>query len=125
MSLPVRSLGIFSVPSQSFLWIKWRKMRKFVNRNLRLELLFVFCLTWHIFVRYGGVKMNAVLLSSAPSDQQFCPEDDTFWAGGRVGDHLSFWYFLFLPLSLTMIFFMARDFVKDLTRRNRYRRQFT
>ena len=92
-------------------------MRKFVNRNLRLELLFVFCLTWYIFVRYGGVKMNAVLLNSA-SNQQFCPEDDTVWAG-RVGDHLSFWYFLFLPLSLTMIFFMARDFVKDLTRRNR------
>ena len=35
----------------SFLWLKWHRIRRFFNRNLRFYALFVFCLTWYIFAR--------------------------------------------------------------------------
>ena len=40
----------------SFLWMKWQRIRKLFNRNLRLYLLFVMTLTWYIFERFGGVS---------------------------------------------------------------------
>merc|ERR1719516_528704 len=40
----------------SFLWLKWQRIRKQFNRNLRLYLLFVSCLTWYILERFGGVS---------------------------------------------------------------------
>ena len=32
----------------SFLWMKWQRIRKQFNRNLRLYLLFVTTLTWYV-----------------------------------------------------------------------------
>ena len=42
----------------SFLWYKWERIRPYFNRNLRLYLLFVFLLTWYIFVNFGGVSQR-------------------------------------------------------------------
>ena len=38
----------------SFLWFKWERIRPYFNRNFRLYALFVYLLTWFIFVRFGG-----------------------------------------------------------------------
>ena len=38
----------------SFLWLKWQRIRKIFNRNLRFYMLFVFILTWYIFEKFGG-----------------------------------------------------------------------
>jgi len=43
----------------SFLWFKWERIRPYFNRNLRIYLLFVFLLTWFIFVNFGGTSQNA------------------------------------------------------------------
>ena len=38
----------------SFLWLKWQRIRKTFNRNMRFYVLFVFILTWYIFEKFGG-----------------------------------------------------------------------
>jgi hypothetical protein len=38
----------------SFLWLKWQRIRKTFNRNMRFYVLFVFILTWFIFEKFGG-----------------------------------------------------------------------
>eukprot|EP00092_Neocalanus_flemingeri_P034714 GFUD01037775.1.p1 GENE.GFUD01037775.1~~GFUD01037775.1.p1 ORF type:complete len:1056 (+),score=250.31 GFUD01037775.1:1102-4269(+) len=43
----------------SFLWFKWERIRPYFNRNLRMYLLFVFLLTWFIFVNFGGTSQRA------------------------------------------------------------------
>ena len=63
----------------SFLWLKWQRVRRFVcqdfstkfkyisqnkvfrffSRNIRMYLMFVTCLTWYIFTRFGGIKLNS------------------------------------------------------------------
>lgn len=42
----------------SFLWFKWERIRPYFNRNLRMYLLFVFLLTWFIFVNFGGTSQR-------------------------------------------------------------------
>ena len=43
----------------SFLWFKWERIRPYFNRNFRLYSLFVFMLTWFIFVRFGGSSQQS------------------------------------------------------------------
>ena len=40
----------------SFLWLKWGRIRRYFNRNLRFYLLFVFVMTWFIFYGLGGIR---------------------------------------------------------------------
>ena len=42
----------------SFLYLKWGKIRRFFNRNLRIYLLFVEILTWYIFENFGGERIR-------------------------------------------------------------------
>ena len=50
----------------SFLWLKWTRIRRYFNRNLRFYLLFVYLLTWYIFENFGGVSLNKDPGSSIP-----------------------------------------------------------
>jgi len=38
----------------SFLYLKWGRMKRDFNRNLRYYILFVYMLTWSIFEKFGG-----------------------------------------------------------------------
>ena len=42
----------------SFLYLKWGRIRRFFNRNLRFYLIFVFVLTWFIFEEFGGESIR-------------------------------------------------------------------
>ena len=42
----------------SFLYLKWGRIRRFFNRNLRFYLIFVFILTWFIFENFGGERIR-------------------------------------------------------------------
>ena len=68
----------------SFLWLKWQRIRGYFNRNVRFYLMFVVCLSWYIFERFGGIssrmtrnddndKKNSTCLlytSPSPRDRQ-------------------------------------------------------
>ena len=43
---------------KSFIWMKWKLVTKYYHRNLRLQLILVFCLTWYIFQQFGGLEWN-------------------------------------------------------------------
>ena len=94
---------------RSYVWIKWRRMRPFFNRNLRLSVLLVFCLTWYIFVHFGGLQLNAVFTGAA-DPEPFCRDLDYPWT---TGDYRSVWYVLFLLTGVVQVAFMVRDFYKD------------
>ena len=72
----------------SFLWYKWQRIRRYFNRNLRFFTLFVYMLTWYIFINFGG-KGNTEPSSSA------------------------IWYVFFILLSVAMCFFIIKDWVAD------------
>eukprot|EP00090_Calanus_glacialis_P022890 TRINITY_DN35239_c0_g1_i2.p1 TRINITY_DN35239_c0_g1~~TRINITY_DN35239_c0_g1_i2.p1 ORF type:complete len:1056 (-),score=229.38 TRINITY_DN35239_c0_g1_i2:74-3241(-) len=71
----------------SFLWFKWERIRPYFNRNLRMYLLFVFLLTWFIFVNFGGTSQNASI-------------QETF-------------HWLYIGIFITLVFMMVRDWWKD------------
>ena len=48
----------------SFLWFKWERIRPYFNRNMRLYLLFVYLLTWFIFINFGGLSQREVINST-------------------------------------------------------------
>merc|ERR1719361_952900 len=75
----------------SFLWFKWERIRRYFNRNLRFFTLFVYMLTWYIFDNFGG---KADVCESEVSKT-------------------SLWYFFFILLSVTMCFFILKDWIAD------------
>ena len=38
----------------SFLSLKWERIHRMYNQNLRMYLLFIYILTWYIFKKFGG-----------------------------------------------------------------------
>ena len=42
----------------SFVWLKWKLVNKCYNRNMRMDILLVYCLTWYIYYRFGGLEWN-------------------------------------------------------------------
>ena len=38
----------------SFLWLKWERIYRMYNQNLRFHMLFVYILTWYVFEKFGG-----------------------------------------------------------------------
>ena len=74
----------------SFLWCKWTRIRRFVNRNLRFYMFFVMLLTWFIFEKYGGNNLK--------SDQT---------------ETIPVFYGLFVVFSCIMFFLVFRDWVTD------------
>jgi len=105
----------------SFLWLKWQRVRRFFSRNIRMYLLFVTALTWYIFTRFGGVKLNSDQPTANNSQHnqtnssqlneaqfQFCKQP-------RVGDgmEIGFWFCLFVIETLFLLIYAVRDLVRE------------
>ena len=45
---------------KSFLYLKWKKISPIYERNLKFNLLFVYCITWYIFNQFAGLEFNAI-----------------------------------------------------------------
>ncbi len=91
----------------SFLWLKWHRIEGFVNRNLRLYLLFVLALSWYVFERFGGVRSRAteIVGGSLNKNESFCSP-----LSGRRELRLGFWFWAFLAhVVLVQFALMARD----------------
>ena len=43
---------------KSFIWLKWKLVSKCYNRNVRMNILLTYCLTWYIFYQFGGLEWN-------------------------------------------------------------------
>ena len=41
---------------KSFVWIKWNLISRYYSRNLRIELLLLYFLTWYIFSQFAGLE---------------------------------------------------------------------
>lgn len=62
---------------KSFIWLKWKLVSKCYNRNLRMNILLTYCLTWYIFHQFGGLEANhkclqLVTFSNEDNFTQFC-----------------------------------------------------
>ena len=91
----------------SFLWMKWQRIRKQFNRNLRLYLLFVTSLTWYIFERFGGKTVDS-------------PDGLSYCSTSRLGSDttIGFWYSLFLLQAAFQFILIFRDWRRDLKESN-------
>jgi len=69
----------------SFLWYKWQRIRRYFNRNLRFYTLFVYLLTWYIFKHYGSESYVDLV-----------------------------WYLTLIVLSVSMFFFILKDWTFDI-----------
>ena len=49
---------------KSFVWIKWKLVSKCYNRNVRMNILLVYYLTWYIFRQFGGLEYNSKCIES-------------------------------------------------------------
>ena len=111
--------------SSSFLWIKWKLMANFLNRSLRLDFLFCYCVIWHIFIHFGGKRWNAKNLEdgfSTRNQSQFCkqPEYTIQLKNFSVMSHSSysmFGYYLFILFFMAQLALMVRDLHTDFTMR--------
>ena len=74
----------------SFLWCKWTRIRRFVNRNMRFYMFFVMILTWFIFENFGGAKLKS----------------DT---SGTI----EAFYVLFIVFTCSMVVLIIRDWISD------------
>ena len=75
----------------SFLYLKWGRIRRYFNRNVRFYLLFVFILTWYIFENFGGEAIRTV---------------------GK--DTIPFWHLLFIIFAVLIFIFVLRDWIMDI-----------
>ena len=89
----------------SFLWCKWTRIRRFVNRNLRFYFFFVMILTWFIFEEYGGISLKTT------GDQPYIPA----------------LYVTFVIFSVGMLAFVLMDWMsdmKDMLRQEQLRQEY-
>ena len=104
----------------SFLWMKWQRIRKQFNRNLRLYLLFVTTLTWYIFERFGGVSLRFNETDEKPAENKTTPEIITnltnFCSTDNFGSETKFrlWYGVFWIQAIFQFVLIARDWWRDL-----------
>ena len=91
----------------SFLWMKWQRIRKQFNRNLRLYLLFVTSLTWYIFERFGGATVDS-------------SDGLSYCSTTRLGSEttIGFWYSFFLVQAAFQFILILRDWRRDLKESN-------
>ena len=91
----------------SFLWMKWHRIRKPFNRNLRLYLLFVISLIWYIFERFGGNTTDTL-------------DGVSYCSTSRLGEdpRIGFWYSAFLVQALLQFILIFRDWRRDLKESN-------
>lgn len=102
----------------SFLWLKWQRIRRFFNRNMRFYAFFVIALTWYVFARFGGhslqlrgpTGLNKIEVGiNGNSLPQFC--STIGWAERSYGD---FWYTLFALHCAIQLFLAYREWTRDL-----------
>ena len=74
----------------SFLYLKWQRIRRYFNRNLRFYLLFVFVLTWYIFDQFGGQSIRHQPTNEIP-----------------------FLHGLFIIFGIVVFTFILRDWIMD------------
>ena len=97
----------------SFLWMKWQRISKLFNRNLRLYLLFVTTLTWYIFERFGGVSFRS---KPEPSPDGGSFDAEPFCSSNLLGKDPSvgFWFGAFLLQAVLQLLMIARDWRRDI-----------
>ena len=97
----------------SFLWLKWQRIRKQFNRNLRLYLLFVTTLTWYIVERFGGVSRRNSPTNSGVNDTG---EAVSFCSTSHLGldKTVGLCYVIFLLQALFQFVLIFRDWRRDL-----------
>ena len=114
---------------KSYTWLKWKQMRTYFNRNIRIRCLLTICLTWFIFSNYGGTKWNQDKLiqkltnkdsSEGSDDYEFC-SNRTF-SFSSLWDHSynrysKDWYILFAVHAFFQIVYIALDIRTQITAR--------
>ena len=101
---------------RSYLWIKWKRMRKFYNRNVRVYLLFVMCLTWYIFAQFGGKKweeLNTKENIDYKEDTDFCKEKLPPILSLTKPGHYGFWYAVFVVQVVIQVGWISIDLKRD------------
>ena len=92
----------------SFLWLKWARIRRYFNRNLRFYLLFVFVLTWYIFYGLDGArKTNGLSMTyiNSQNTSAFSPAEKQL---------TNFFYGAYIFFVTIMIIFILRDWRTDI-----------
>ena len=97
-------------------------MTKFFNRNLRIDLLFLYCMTWHIFVQYGGRKWNSVGLGWNETNHigrppVFCEEPPYHFELVNLTEFnfTMLWYIAFVIQAMIQVVYILRDLRRDLS----------
>ena len=103
---------------RSYLWIKWKRIRKFYNRNMRVYILFVMCLTWYIFAKFGGQKWEKLHTRSNVSnndERKFCEETEFPFLSANKDDagRYGFWWSIFIIQSIIQVILILNDLRQD------------
>ena len=95
----------------SFLWLKWGRIRRYYNRNLRFYLMFVFVMTWYIFYGLGGArKANGMGINHywpTKSINITAQKEDEKTFNDTI-------YGFFIFFAIAMILFILRDWRTDI-----------
>ncbi len=91
----------------SFLYLKWERIRKDYNRNLRFYLLFVYMLTWYIFARFGGKTIRP------PKDSESAPTTGDTNSENKTSSTIPLFHGFFGALCLILLLFILRDWFLD------------
>ena len=95
----------------SFLWLKWGRIRRYYNRNLRFYLMFVFVMTWYIFYGLGGArKANGLGVNSYWPEKAInrtAQTDDE-----KNFNDIIYGFYIFFAACMTL--FILRDWRSDI-----------
>ena len=95
----------------SFLWLKWGRIRRYYNRNLRFYLMFVFVMTWYIFYGLGGArKANGLGVNSYWPEKAInrtAQTDDE-----KNFNEIIYGFYIFFAACMTL--FILRDWRSDI-----------
>lgn len=94
----------------SFLWLKWQRIRGYFNRNVRFYLMFVVCLSWYIFERFGGIssRMTRNDVRKNSTELSYCSA-----LTSRVEEGVGFWYGIFIAHAIVQALLILRDWRVD------------
>ena len=112
---------------KSYTWLKWKLLRKYFNRNIRIRTMLMICLTWYIFATYGGAVWNQNKLYSAMIGEKSAEFKDHFCNDSsfnfrslqdRSTNHYTKdWYILFAVHATVQVFFIIADIRTEITAR--------
>ena len=122
-----RSLIVHPV-IDSYLWMKCQLIKNYFHRIVRLHFLFLYCVTWYLFLNFGGHNWNSVRIMkngthvfNESAGNSFCRDlgmdfndfdlnDETQTGASTV---LSGSYYAFLFVFMAKFFLMIRDFISE------------